>query len=193
MKEDPRLIATRNTALAAAIEILQEKGVLNVTHGAVSKATGISRSTLYRHWQDVRSLRDAAFRKSATPPNIAAKTNGPLRSDLLWMLNILMDALNKTPWGQIAPQVIAAAATDGEAREVITEFMKDRFASVEAVFVAAQDRGEVPTNAPIQQLIEVAISVPYFRKLVRQEALDADWLSTHVDLICALANGEAAS
>ncbi|WP_157054301.1 TetR/AcrR family transcriptional regulator [Ruegeria sp. 6PALISEP08] len=187
MKEDPRLIATRQAALDAAQKILMEEGVLHVTHGAVSKATGISRSTLYRHWPDARSLRDAAFRRIATPPNIPSKTDGPLRSDLRWLLAVLMGALNDTPWGQIAPQVVAAASTDEEARLVITEFMKDRFASVEAVFAAAVGRGEITADVPVDQLIELAVAAPYFRKLIRHEALDEDWLDQHVDLLCSIA------
>lgn len=193
MKEDPRLIATRQTALDAAQKILMDDGVLHVTHGAVSKATGISRSTLYRHWPDARSLRDAAFRCIATPPNIPPKTDGPLRSDLHWLLSVLMGALNDTPWGQIAPQVVAAASTDAEARLVIAEFMKDRFASVEAVFSAAIDRGEITADVPVEQLIELAIAAPYFRKLIRHAALDAGWLDQHVNLICNLAKSEPGS
>ncbi|MFI2768054.1 TetR-like C-terminal domain-containing protein [Ruegeria faecimaris] len=187
MKEDPRLIATRQTALDAAQKILMDEGVLHVTHGSVSKATGISRSTLYRHWPDARSLRDAAFRRIATPPNIPPKTDGPLRSDLRWLLGVLMGALNDTPWGQIAPQVVAAASNDAEARLVITEFMKDRFASVEAVFAAAIGRGEITADVPVDQLIELAVAAPYFRKLIRHEALDEDWLDQHVDLLCSIA------
>lgn len=193
MKEDPRLIATRQTALDAAQKILMDEGVLRVTHGAVSNVTGISRSTLYRHWPDARSLRDAAFRRIATPPNIPPKTDGPLQSDLRWLLGVLMGALNDTPWGQIAPQVIAAASTDAEARLVITEFMKQRFASVEAVFSAAKERGEIADDVPVEQLIELAIAAPYYRKLIRHEPLDAVWLDQHVNLICTVAKNHPGS
>lgn len=185
--EDPRLIATRNLALDAALDILQEEGVLAVTHASVSKATGISRSTLYRHWPVIDRLRNDTFKRAATPSNIAPKTNGPLRADLTWMLGILMAALNETPWGQIAPQVIGAAATDQEARIVINEFMKERIASVEAVFAAADARGELLPNAPVNNLVEMAIAVPYFRKLIAGLPLNHEWLDSHVDLLCRLA------
>ncbi|MEM9319184.1 MAG: TetR/AcrR family transcriptional regulator C-terminal ligand-binding domain-containing protein [Pseudomonadota bacterium] len=187
MKEDPRLIATRETALEAAQNILLEQGVLSLTHGAVSKLTGISRSTLYRHWPDVEALRDATFKRVSTPPNIAPQTNGPLRADLFWLLSILMGALNETPWGRVAPQVIAAAATDPDARLVITDFMKDRFAAVEAIFDAAKERGEIAPDRAVQHLIEIAISVPYFRKLVLDKPLNDDWLRAHVDMVASLA------
>ena len=185
--DDPRLIATRGIALDSAIEILLEKGVLGVTHASISAKTGISRSTLYRHWSKIDQLRNDAFKHAASPPVIAPKTNGPLRTDLIWILGILMAALNETPWGRIAPQVIAAASTDEEARTVINGFMTDRIKNVRAVFDAAEKRGELSSDAPIDSLVETAIAVPYFRKFIAGLPLDYDWLERHVEMVCELA------
>lgn len=190
--EDPRLTATRNHALDAAQSILQDEGVLAVTYVSVSARTGISRSTLYRHWPEIGQMRNDAFKRAATPPRIDPQTDGPLHADLTWMLGILMAALNETPWGQIAPQVIAAAATDQEARTVINDFMEERMASVEAIFAAAEARGELPPGVPVGYLVQMAIAVPYFRKLIAGLPLDHEWLKTHVDMICRLAEGSAA-
>jgi len=187
--EDPRLTATRDAALDAAQLILQKEGVLAVTHASVSKITSISRSTLYRHWPQIDRLRNDAFKRAASPSSIPPATDGPLRADLSRILSILVAALNETPWGVIAPQVIAAAATDQEARTVINEFMKERIASVEAIFDAAKTRGELPPDAPVRNLVEMAIAVPYFRKLIVGLSLDQDWLESHVNLICQLADG----
>lgn len=185
--EDPRLVATRNQALDAALAILIEEGVLAVTHASVSRATGISRSTLYRHWQEIDRLRNDAFKRAATPSQITPKTNGPLRVDLAWTLGALMTALNETPWGQIAPQVIAAAATNEEIRLVINDLMKERVAHVEAIFAAAVARGELPPDRSVRQIVEMAIAVPYFRKLILGAALDQAWLDAHVEEICGWA------
>ena len=134
-------------------------------------------------------MRNDAFKRAATPPSISPQTDGPLRADLTWLLGILMAALNETPWGQIAPQVIAAAATDQEARAVINDFMKERMASVEAIFAAAEARGELSPGVPVSYLVQMAIAVPYFRKLIAGLPIDQAWLETHVDLICRLAEG----
>lgn len=182
--EDPRLTATRDHALDAALEILLEGGVLAVTHGSVSKATGISRSTLYRHWPEIAQLRNHAFKRAAIPPNIAPRTKGSLRSDLTWTITALVSALNDTPWGQIAPQVIAAAATDEEAKHVINGLMQERLAWVSSIFAAAQERGELRPDAPIDNLVETTIAVPYFRKFISGLPLDQEWMSSHVDFLC---------
>ena len=189
--EDPRLTATRTHALDVALKILTEEGVLDVTHASVSSATGISRSTLYRHWPKLDQLRNDAFKRAARPSSVRPRTDGPLQADLVWMLGILKSALNDTPWGQVAPQVVAAAATDREARAVIDGFMADRIANVEAVFEAARDRGELNPDIPIRQLVEMAIAVPYFRKLIAGLPLDDDWLEAHVALICRFATQSA--
>ena len=161
--------------------------MLAVTHGAVSSETGISRSTLYRHWPRLEDMRNDAFLRAATSPSFAPMTHGPLRTDLAWMMGKLRTALNETPWGQVAPQVIAVAATDEQARAVIEGFMKDRMAGMADVFAAAKERGELRKDAPVAQLIEMAIAVPYFRKLIAGLPLDQEWLDAHVDLICRMA------
>ncbi len=137
-------------------------------------------------------MRNDAFKRAATPTYIAPQTDGPLRADLTWLLGILLAALNETPWGQIAPQVIAAAATDQEARAVINDFMKERMAFTKAIFAAAEARGELSPGVPVDYLVQMAIAVPYFRKLIAGLPLDREWLETHVDLICRLAEGSAA-
>lgn len=187
--EDPRLAATRNLALETALDILQVEGVLAVTHASVGKATGISRSTLYRHWPEINQLRNETFKRAATPLKTkpVPMTDGPLRTDLTWTLSALVTALNETPWGKIAPQLIAAAATDEEARALINDWMKERIASVEAIFAIAEARGELLPDQPVRHLVEMAIAVPYFRKLIVGAPLDKDWLDSHVDLICSLA------
>lgn len=184
---DPRLEATQTHALQAALELFQGEGARAVTHGAISSATGISRSTLYRHWPKLADLRNAAIARAATGPNSKPRTNGPLRTDLTWILGHLMTALNDTPWGKIAPQVIAAAATEDQTRDLLRNWIADRSLDVKSVFDAAIARGEINEDAPIPQMIELAIGVPYFRKLVAGLSLDHDWLDAHVDMICQMA------
>ena len=163
-----------------------------MTHASVSVKIGISRSTLYRHWPDVSEMRNDLFKRATTPPKMAPPTDGPLRTDLIWRLGILVNALNEMPWGHIAPQVISAAATDDGARDVITQFMKERRATVRAVFATADARGELAPAAAVEYLIQMAILVPYFRKLIAGLPIDHDWLDTHVDHICRLAQGRDA-
>lgn len=185
--KDPRLDATQSLALDAALSLLQEKGALAVTHGAINQQTGISRSTLYRHWPKLDDLRNAAFARAATGGRGESRTNGPLKTDLLWIIGTLVTALNETPWGKIAPQLIAAAATDHQSRALLERWIRDRKVDVGSVFSAARARGELCDGAPVEQLVEMAIAIPYFRKLVAGLPLTAEWLDEHVSMISGLA------
>lgn len=185
--QDPRLDATRAHALDAALTLLQEQGALAVTHAAISAQTGISRSTLYRHWPKLGDLRNAAFARAATGPKDEPRTDGPLETDLTWMIGKLVTALNETPWGKIAPQVIAAAATDTQSRDLLKGWIEGRKGDVASVFSAARARGELSEGGPIDHLVEMAIAVPYFRKLVAGLELSPEWLEAHVALICSMA------
>lgn len=181
---DPRLDATQTRALEAALHLLETEGVLAVTHGAINRETGISRSTLYRHWPKLDDLRNAAFARATQSGKSQKPTDGPLRADLEWILGTLVSALNDTPWGKIAPQVIGTAAIDDQTRELLEKWNRDRRANVRSAFDLALERGEINAEAPVEQLIEIAISVPYFRKLMSGKPLDKDWFDAHIDLIC---------
>lgn len=184
---DPRLDATRNHSLTAALELLEEKGVLAVTHAAISGKTGISRSTLYRHWPKLEDLRNAAFAHAAKADVDERPIDGPLKTDLIWIIGHLVKVLNDTPWGHVAPQVVAIAATEEQTRDLMRKWIEARSIDVAAVFQAAIARGELREAAPIEKLAEMAIAIPYFRKLVAGRPLDQPWLESHVDMICAFA------
>jgi AcrR family transcriptional regulator len=192
-QEDPRITATRDQAMDAALELLRDEGVLAATHASVSAETGISRSTLYRHWPTPDDLLNGAFRQAITAQKFPPKTNGPLRADLIWLMGGLITALNETAWGQIAPQVVAAAATDERARTVINTFMKGRYQIVSGAFEAAKSNGEIDKGLDVQPLVEMTIAIPYFRKLIAGLPLDQQWLESHVDLICRLANEQGST
>ena len=186
-KEDPRLAVTRARALEAALDQLQEQGVLAVTHASVGARSGISRSTLYRHWATLDELLDSTFRHAITAQVIPPQTNGPLRTDLYWLLRPLRTALTETRWGKIAPQVIAAASSDDRAKRLINAFVLARYKVVEGVFEAASSRGELSETANIESIIELTVAAPYFRMLIAKQPLDDEWLDSHVEQILRLA------
>lgn len=184
---DPRLDATRRLSLNAALELLQENGVLAVTHAAISRKTGISRPTLYRHWPQLEALRNDAFAQAAKADVDARPIDGPLRTDLMWIIGHLMKVLNETVWGIVAPQIVGMAATEDQTRELLQTWIRERSADVESVIEAAKARGELDDDAPIEDMVEMAIAIPYFRKLMSGKPLDQEWLELHVDAVCALA------
>ena len=61
---------------------------------------------------------------------------------------------------------------------------------VASIFEAAEARGELSPDAPVRDLAEMAIAVPYFRKFIAGLPLDQDWLDAHVDFLCRRAEAQ---
>ena len=74
-----------------------------------------------------------------------------------------------------------------EARTLINDFMKERISFVESVFTATEARGELSPDAPVSDLVEIFIAVPYFLKFIAGAPLDQKWRNSHVEFICRMA------
>ena len=84
---DPRIVKTRERVLAAARDLLADEGQAAVTPTRLARATGISRSTIYRNWTDTAEIvLDAIADDAARPP---FEPTGDLRQDLTAYLEIL--------------------------------------------------------------------------------------------------------
>src|SRR3954470_11548461 len=76
----PRSEAARRKALAAATDLIVEKGVANLTIEEVATRSGVAKTTIYRHWPERTGLIldtvSACFAEVETPDT------GTLRGDL---------------------------------------------------------------------------------------------------------------
>ncbi|AEF36064.1 MULTISPECIES: TetR/AcrR family transcriptional regulator [Mycobacteriaceae] len=83
---DPRRIRSRNRLLDAAAALLTSGGIEAVTIDAVTKASKVARTTLYRHFNNSSQLLAATFERllpQVTPP---APASGTLRERLIELL-----------------------------------------------------------------------------------------------------------
>lgn len=94
--EDPRKIRSRNRLLDAAAELLLSGGIDAVTIDAVTRASKVARTTLYRHFDSSTQLLAATFDRLLPPP-AAAPTNGPLRTRLIELLHHQATLIDEVP------------------------------------------------------------------------------------------------
>ena len=84
---DPRRTRSRNRLLDAAAHLLSTGGIEAVTIEAVTKASKVARTTLYRHFSSSSHLLAATFERllpQVTPP---APSTGSLRDQLVELLD----------------------------------------------------------------------------------------------------------
>ena len=94
---DPRLIRSRTRLLDAAATLLSTGGVEAVTIDAVTKASKVARTTLYRHFQSSSHLLAATFERLLPQVTTPVPTNGPIRDQLLELLSRQAALFNDAP------------------------------------------------------------------------------------------------
>ena len=83
---DPRRIRSRNRLLDAAATLLSTGGVEAVTIEAVTKASKVARTTLYRHFKSSSHLLAATFERLLPQVTAPAPTSGTMREQLIELL-----------------------------------------------------------------------------------------------------------
>ncbi|MCG7608521.1 MULTISPECIES: TetR/AcrR family transcriptional regulator [Mycobacteriaceae] len=94
---DPRRIRSRNRLLDAAATLLSTGGVEAVTIDAVTKASKVARTTLYRHFQSSSHLLAATFERLLPQVSTPAPTSGSLRDQLIELLSRQAALFNDAP------------------------------------------------------------------------------------------------
>ncbi|MBL4645493.1 MAG: TetR/AcrR family transcriptional regulator C-terminal ligand-binding domain-containing protein [Rhizobiales bacterium] len=185
-QEDPRIIQTRNKALETTLALIRDCGIGQVTHQSVSLKSGISRSTLYRHWPEFSDLLNDAFIKVSKPPISKFVSAGSLKADLQNLLTGLTSAIEKTEWGQVVPQLIAVAAVNSGSAKVLHRFVQDRLDVAEQIIVAARARGEYNTDITSENFMILVVAPVYYRFLLAGLPIDDDWIADHVNSVIPL-------
>ncbi|CQD24088.1 TetR family transcriptional regulator [Mycobacterium lentiflavum] len=83
---DPRLLRSRTRLLDAATKLLSAGGIEAVTIDAVTKASKVARTTLYRHFSSSTQLLAATFERLLPQVHPAPET-GSLRDQLIELLS----------------------------------------------------------------------------------------------------------
>lgn len=95
-REDPRLARSRALLLDAASRLLAETGIDAVTVDAVTRAAGVARATLYRHFGSNAELQAAAFER-LLPPVAPPPQHGTIRDRLLTLLTDQAELIDHAP------------------------------------------------------------------------------------------------
>ncbi|MDQ0383099.1 TetR/AcrR family transcriptional regulator [Amycolatopsis thermophila] len=94
-RRDPRLDRSRSAILSAAVELLAEGGVRQVTIEAVTARSGVARSTLYRHFPNSTELLAAAFQELIPP--LRPPGSGSPRQRLLRLVLAQAEQIERAP------------------------------------------------------------------------------------------------
>jgi AcrR family transcriptional regulator len=178
-KIDPRVARSRATIIAAALELMVERGVAATTIEAVSKHSGVAKTTIYRQWTNQQGLVLDAFGTLLDIP--AVPDTGTLRGDLLELVTGLIAALNLSPAAVLMPALIDAAERDEAFAVFHHEEAVRRHQAVTTTIIRGVHRGELPPDCDPADVVDLLAGPVFYRRYVSQGAVDEGFASTVVD------------
>ena len=182
---DPRLERTRATVLAAVRRLLDSEGPHAVTFGRVSRETGVSRTTLYRHWAGPSELLAEAWAR-AVPPNTVAHS-ADLRADLIELFTGVRDVVESATMRRSLPALLAAAHDDPVIATLHAEFVRDRRQPIVDRLDEAKRAGALAAHADPDLLVDLLSGPLFYRQLLRREHTPDARVAALVDAVLSIA------
>lgn len=177
MSPDPRLARTRARALEAAYDVLLERGVGQVTVDDVVERSGVSRSTLYRHWTSLDALLSDAFSTHALS---AAGRGADLGRALQSYATTVARGLEQV-WGRAAASLAVTALDDPEQRAAQQAWMQGLRQDLRGLVDTAVERGEVEPVPDRDQVLERLLAALFHRYLFSPHPLDRRFVTAEVE------------
>lgn len=169
---------TVQTVLDATLELLSEVGYRNLTIQLIAERSGVARSTIYRHWNNVPDIALTAF-DNALGPTPFQPDSGSIREDLRRLYQQLSKALKRSVWGRSLPSLIEATFNDPDFKGLLPKLTERRRAPTRQLFYRAIERGELRPDIPIDWVLDAITGTLYQRLLITGAKLDTpgliDW------------------
>jgi AcrR family transcriptional regulator len=179
----PRSERARLAILAAAAELLIDRGLTAVSMDAVAARAGVSKATIYRWWPTKETLAlDALYTEWAAAQPSEVDT-GSLRGDLLSLLTPWARVASSRPYGRVIAALLSEAQTDpayaAEYQQRVVQPRRDR---ARAILARAIERAEIPPSTSTEVAIDLLYGPLYHRLLHGHAPLDDQFVADVVDM-----------
>ena len=178
-REDPRVARTRAKVLDAARQLLLEVGFLDITITDITARSGVSPSTLYRHWDTREEILRDAF-SAAALLDYSPRQN--LLDDLHHYARTFADGLENS-WGRAAATLATTAPDDPDQRRMMQTFIDGYTADMAKILRQASDRGEQLCPATPTEVVDSLVGPLFYRYLIRGEPLDAEFVADQANRV----------
>jgi AcrR family transcriptional regulator len=189
-RRDPRAEAAHAATLAAATDLLLERGPQAVTIEAVAARAGVAKTTIYRRWSGRGELLIDVLRRfplGLEPPDPALPPGERLRL----VARQLAAALRQPVWRRVLPLL----AGGGDLRDELAPF-RDRIDAhqarvVSTVIADAVRAGALPADTDVREALLQLLGPIAIAALMTPEAADDAFADRMVDLLLASRSGSS--
>jgi AcrR family transcriptional regulator len=163
----PRSETAQTAILSAAIELLLDEGLHEMSMDDVADRAGVSKATIYRWWASKELLAlDALSTEWASPAATKRADTGSLRGDLLLVLRPWVRQVNEKPYGRVIAGLVAEAQIDPDFAKLYHEhFVQPRRDAAREILLRAASRGEIPADTDFEVSLDLLYGPIYHRLL----------------------------
>ncbi len=184
---DKRVERSKAAVLAETYRQLSQSGLANVSIDEVSRASGVAKTTIYRHWPSRSALLiDACSRLGG---GREAPDTGGLRGDVHALAASLADQLQTASWSSVVPSIIDAAERDADISAMQTGWHRGLMAPFDTVAERAKAKGEMRSDRPVSDLVAATVGPLFYRRWFSREPIDDRFVSAVVDAAVRAAIG----
>lgn len=168
--------------LDAAATLMTDHGLAATTVDAIRDRSGVSKTTIYKHWPNRLCVAIDAFAErlalDASPPD-----TGSLRSDLLEQIR-RVSAFYASPVGSVFAQLLASSLQDPVASEWLqARFMDSRRHGIHELWDRAVSRGEVRGDTDPEIALDLVFGPVMWRLTSGRRPLRTDETEMIVDTV----------
>jgi AcrR family transcriptional regulator len=166
-QEDPRVAGNRAAVQQAALHVLSSDGVAGLSVDRLAQVSGVSRSTIYRHWPDLRTLVAAAFQEimHAPRPSAADAAQDPAAA-LLEYLREYARRLNDPTYATVLVTIIEWSWRDPQFAQAQARTFDDTRSRARAILQAGRATGVFDSSLSIDEAVEAVVAPFLYRRLV---------------------------
>ena len=179
----PRVAQTRSKVLRSTAELLVERGFAYTSIEAIAAASGVAKSTIYRHWRTREELCIDAYRSVVQPQE--TPNTGNTRTDLIKHLTGFAEGLSNGSWAEILPSLIDAAQRDPQIATFQRELTIHRRIPIQTVLQLGQQRGDLPADLDLDYVIDLLTAPLFYRRFIYHVDYDGVLAEQIVDDVLA--------
>jgi AcrR family transcriptional regulator len=171
---DGRVRRSRAAVLAQTYELLSAAGFGGVSIDEVSRRSGVSKTTIYRHWPSRAALLVEACSTIGSAPPVP--DTGSFAGDLTALAEALAEQLRTARWAAVLPSIVDAAEREPELAQLHADLHARLMAPFAAVAGRARERRELPPDRDPGDLAAAIAGPLFYRRWFSREPLDAPFV-----------------
>jgi AcrR family transcriptional regulator len=156
--------------MEAVVSELIEKGFPGASVEGIAARAGVARSTIYRRWGGLEGLLGAVMAEHAAR-EIPVPDTGDLDADLRALARQVVGSLRNPAIRAAFTTIVASAVVNPAARELLSDFLTSRVATVRVIVERAVTRGELAPDTDAAEVILTVTALVYHRLFIMGEEL----------------------